>query len=91
MRAIFNVSLSVRDPSHKAVSSNHNLSEQKGELMWNQTEALLLTSLSPYRWATPAHYSPSSRKWMFYGGLKLSTKRLEWIAPAAQILWQGKG
>ena len=39
------VSLTVRD-SHKMVSTNHNLSDEKGEPKWNQ--ALLLTSLMPH-------------------------------------------
>ena len=34
--------------SHKAVSTNHNLFEEKGELKRNRAEALLLTSLTPY-------------------------------------------
>ena len=51
----FNVSLIVRDKSHKTVSTNHNLFEEKGEPKRNQAEALLLTSVTPYRWAKPAH------------------------------------
>ena len=35
--------------SHKTVSTNHNLFEEKGEPKWNGAEALLLTSLTPYR------------------------------------------
>ena len=37
----FNVSLTVRDKSHNTVPTNHNL--------------FVLTSLTPYRWAKPAH------------------------------------
>ena len=37
------------------VSTNHNLFEEKGEPKWYRTEALPLTSLTPYRWATPAY------------------------------------
>ena len=29
--------------------------EEKGELKWSRTEVLPLTSLTPYRWAKPAH------------------------------------
>ena len=32
--------------SHKTVSTNHNLSEEKGEPKWNETEVLPLTSLT---------------------------------------------
>ena len=40
-----NVSLIVRD-SHKTVSTNHNLLEEKEEPKRNRAEALLLTSLT---------------------------------------------
>ena len=43
----FNVSLIVRNKV--TVSTNHNPSEKKGEPKRNRTEALLLTSLTPYR------------------------------------------
>ena len=45
----------VMDKSHKTVFTNHNLSEEKGELKWDRTEVLPLTSLMPYRQAKPAH------------------------------------
>ena len=53
----FTVSLMINceGQSHKTVSTNHKLSEEKGDPKWNRAEALLLTSLTPYRWATPAH------------------------------------
>ena len=35
--------------SHKALTTNHNLFEEKGELKQNQAKALLLTSLTFYR------------------------------------------
>ena len=38
--------------SHKTVSTNHNLSEEKGEPKRYRAEALLLTSLKPFlNWA----------------------------------------
>ena len=44
------VSFIVRDKvTIKTVSTNHNLSEEKGELKRYQTEVLLHTSLTPYR------------------------------------------
>ena len=49
MRAIFNVSVGSDGQSHKTVSANHNLFEEKGELKWYRTEVLLLTRLMPYR------------------------------------------
>ena len=51
----FNVSVGSDGQSHKTVSTNHNLFEEKGEQKRNRTEALLFTSLTPYRWAKPAH------------------------------------
>ena len=41
----FNVSVG----SHKTVSTNHNLFEEKGEPKRYRTEVLPLTSLTPYR------------------------------------------
>ena len=35
--------------SHKTVSTNHNLSEEKGEPKRYRTEVLPLTKLTPYR------------------------------------------
>ena len=37
------------------MSTNHNLSEDKGEPKRYRTKVTLLTSLTPYRWAKPAH------------------------------------
>ena len=51
----FNVSVGSDGQSHKTVSTNHNLSEEKGEPKRYRTEVLPLTSLTPYRWAKPAH------------------------------------
>ena len=46
----FNVLLIVRDTvTTETVSTNHNLFEEKGELKRNRPEALMLTSLTPYR------------------------------------------
>ena len=44
-----NVSVGSDGQSHKTVSTNHNLFEEKGEPMRYRTEVLLLTSLTPYR------------------------------------------
>ena len=48
MRAIFNVSVGSGGQSHRTVSTNHNLFEQKGEPKRYRTEVLSLTSLTPY-------------------------------------------
>ena len=45
----FNVSVGSDGQSHKTVSTNHNLSEEKGEPERYRTEFLPLTSLPPYR------------------------------------------
>ena len=42
----FNVSVGSDGQSHRTVSTNHNLFEEKGEPKRNRTEALLLTSLT---------------------------------------------
>ena len=47
MRAIFNVSAGSDGQSHKTVSTNHNLFEEKGEPKRYRTEVLPLTSLTP--------------------------------------------
>ena len=44
----FNVSVESNGQSHKTVSTNHNLFEEKGEPKWYRTKVLLLTSLMPY-------------------------------------------
>ena len=50
MRAIyFNVSVGSDGQSHRTVSTNHNLFEEKGESKRYRTEVLPLTSLTPYR------------------------------------------
>ena len=36
-------------------STDHNIFEEKGEPKRIRTEVPLLTSLTPYRWAKPAH------------------------------------
>ena len=51
----FNVSVGSDGQSHKTVSTNHNLFEEKGEPKRYRTEVLPLTSLTPYRTAKPAH------------------------------------
>ena len=45
----FNVSVGIDGQSHKTVSTNHNLSEEKGEPKRYRTEVLPLTNLTPYR------------------------------------------
>ena len=45
----FNVSVIVRDTvTNKTVSTNCNLSKDKGEPKWFRTASLLLTRLTPY-------------------------------------------
>ena len=45
----FNVSVGSDGQSHKTVSTNHNLFEEKGEPKRYRTEVHPLTSLTPYR------------------------------------------
>ena len=45
----FNVSVGSDGQSHRTVSTNHNLSEEKGEPKRYRPEVLPLTSLTPYR------------------------------------------
>ena len=45
----FNVSVVSDGQSHKTVSTNHNLFEEKGEPKQYRTEVLRLISLTPYR------------------------------------------
>ena len=56
----FNVSAESDGQSHKTVSTNHNLFEEKGEPKRYRTEVLPLTSLTPYRQAKPAHETEQS-------------------------------
>ena len=48
----FNVSVGSDGQSHKTVSTNHNLSEEKGEPKRYQTEVLPLTSLTSHQHST---------------------------------------
>ena len=50
----FNVSLIVRDKVTRQCLQTTTFGE-KGEPKRYRTEVLPLTSLTPYRWATPAH------------------------------------
>ena len=45
----FKVSVGSDGQSHRTVSTNHNLSEEKGQPKRYRTEVLPLTSLTPYR------------------------------------------
>ena len=45
----FNVSVGSDGQSHRKVSTNHNLFEEKGEPKRYRTEVLPLTNLTPYR------------------------------------------
>ena len=45
----FNVSVGSDGQSHKTVSTNHNLFEEKGEPKRNRTEVLPLIGITPYR------------------------------------------
>ena len=60
----FNVSVGSDGQGHKTVSTNHNLSEEKGEPKRYRTEVLPLTSLKPVlNWAhvcSPEHTSDTS-------------------------------
>ena len=51
----FNVSVGSDGQSHRTVSTNHILSEEKGEPKRYRTEVFPLTRLTPYRWTEPAH------------------------------------
>ena len=55
MTPAFSYFIDCEGQSHKAASTNHNPFEEKGEPKRNQTEAFLLTSLTPYRRAKPVH------------------------------------
>ena len=45
----FNVSVGSDGQSHKTMSTNHNLCEEKGDPKRFRTEVLPLNSLTPYR------------------------------------------
>ena len=44
----FNVSVGSDGQGHKTVSTNHNLSEEKGDPKRYRTEVIPITSLTPY-------------------------------------------
>ena len=47
--SLFNVSVGSDGQSHKTVSTNHNIFEEKGQPKRYRTEVLPLTNLTPYR------------------------------------------
>ena len=51
----------MRDKVTRQVSIDHNLFEEKGEPKQIRTDVPLLTSLTPYRKAKPAHIVTTSR------------------------------
>ena len=59
----FNVSVGSDAQSHRTVSTNHNLSEEKGERKRYRTEVLPFTNLTPYSVITELHIvSPSNAR-----------------------------
>ena len=58
----FNVSLIVRDKVTRQCPQTTTFGE-KGEPKRIRTEVPLLTSLTPYRWAKPAHIAASDPEW----------------------------
>ena len=62
----FNVSVGSDDgQSHRTVSANHNLFEEKGEPKRYRTEVLPLSSLTPYSYAKPAHSLTMERIYIY--------------------------
>ena len=61
----FNVSVGSDGQSHRTESTNYNRFEEKGEPKRYRTEALPLTSLTPYRWAKLAHKPGTVIKLLF--------------------------
>ena len=68
----FNVFVNCAGQNHKTVSTNH-LFEENGESKRNRAEALLLTSLTPYRQAKPAHEQPRPQHIIVVPGAKTLT------------------
>ena len=69
----FNVSVGSDGQSHWTVSTNHSLSEEKGEPKRYRTEVLPLTSLTPYRWAKPARLRRWGKREVIYLSLHCLT------------------
>ena len=86
----FNVSLIVKDKVTKTVSTDHNLSEEKGDHKLSRTEVLLLTSLAPYRWAKPAHsetdHSRDSLRNITLSGLLIRSARHRWFGSLTGVV-----
>ena len=75
----FNVSEGNDGQSHRTVSTNYNLFEEKGEPKRYRTEVLPLTNLTPYRYAKPAYrgrtrgigpfcFTSTEARWLMGGG-----------------------
>ena len=82
MRAIFNVSVGCDGQSHRTVSSNHSLFEEKGEPKRYRTEVLPL--ITPYREAKPAHHRTLSTMFTYFKLLQLTQSVLPVCLTAEQ-------
>ena len=90
----FNVSEGSDGQSHKTVSTNHNLSEERGEPKRNRTEVLPLTSLTPYRRAKPAHITSTEtirRRGDQDGHLDFHTAPELWMTNFCSVLFTSTG
>ena len=74
--------------SHKTVSTNRNLFEDKGELSRSResNRRRPLTSLTSYRWAKPAHESQLSKVLSFHPGAAPSIIYLQVCLPRNMML-----
>ena len=77
--------------SHKTVSTNHNLFDDKGYPKRYRTEVLPLTSLTPCRWAKPTHETThtASAERLQPQTLSMSSLLPHWSAQSEP--WQGPG
>ena len=85
----FNVSVIVRDKVTRRCSQTLTF-EEKGEPKRNRTEVFPLTSLTPYRWATPAHASSALRyccsKYSSQGGYVRALHQTNWFSAGGMTL-----
>ena len=79
----FNVSVESDGQSHKTVSTNHNLFEEKGEPKRYRTEVLPLTSLTPYPAARPNRFTFADCVFVLINSVLLNILCF-WILPQDQ-------
>ena len=84
----FNVSVGSDGRSHKTVSTNHNLFEEKGEPKWYRTEVLPLTNLTRLT-PGPNRLTRSSKRDNYFNGHRYARQSIQRNSCGFETVWKG--